>query len=161
MERFVHFKLDRKLLAAVFVSLASTPFAIITSVLRDILRPDIDFSSLVVIFIPLIWVLISGFTFMGMMIIGIPVSLLSDWITYKFSDHWRRIFSALIHVGGAMPIAICGWWIEGDSKWTSLIIPITFMIIVSLSYWGIDEWIRRRQEKKQFSASQEQMDDAK
>lgn len=78
---------------------------------------------------------------------GIPVSLLSDWVSQKLP--FRPLWAFIIHVGGGALVmnALLG---EGDGGGDNRLKIFAVMLGAAFAavFWLVDEWYRRRLRKK-------------
>jgi hypothetical protein len=81
------------------------------------------------------------FSYPFLFLLGLPVSLLSDAMTFKLSHPWRMTLAHFIHAGGSFLFMT----MFGSEMWRFFWI---FVFPFSLIYWGLDEWLRRRKQRK-------------
>lgn len=81
------------------------------------------------------------FSYPFLFLIGLPVSLLSDSMTIKLPHPWRMMLALLIHAGGSLLFIA----LFGPDAWGFFWL---FVFPFSLIYWGLDEWFRRRKQRK-------------
>jgi hypothetical protein len=81
------------------------------------------------------------FSYPFLFLIGLPVSLLSDAMTFKLPHTWRMTLALFIHAGGSFLFMT----MFGPDMWRFF---WAFVFPFSLIYWGLDEWFRRRKQRK-------------
>lgn len=85
-----------------------------------------------------VWVMISIVSAIVILGVGVPVSLLSDWVTRK-NLPFRRIIAFMIHAGfmiALMPYTAAGYRIVSVQAFMFLMIAIVF--------WAADEYYRKK-----------------
>lgn len=75
------------------------------------------------------------YPFAFLVIVGIPISLLSDQFTKNLESLWRKIFSVIIHIGGVGLIMFL--LTRGEWDW-----EVWIAGLYSFCYWLVDEWLK-------------------
>lgn len=94
---------------------------------------------------PFILLVTGGYMFA----LGLPVSLVSYFITLRLSGWVRRLVSALIHVGSAVGFI----WFSASNHQRFFLLFCA--ILFSTVYWLIDEWLRFKYQKPSVEISEE------